>query len=200
VTGCLFHLFWENHETNLSNLRLISCSNVGGEDDCFLVPFKSVVMVVRRMLLVVLLVILVPHFFMKWIPFHEREVNPIKELQADGEVTQIKVGKTVNIDDDRFTVDRVYVTSKQIVITYTFRREPSKFSWSFPTMALKLVMPDGEKLESHGGGSGGTRYGERGSISYSIPTKPASSAKLIYDIYDRYSEIEIPLTDGGAGT
>jgi len=166
-----------------------------------MIQIERVVMIVRRTILLVLIVILVPHYIQKWIPNNDRGINdPIKEVQADGAYTKIYIGKTFNIDEDTFTADDVYVTTKQILVTYTYRVTQNKYAWSFPAMALKLETPDGQKLQSHNSGSSGTIWGERGYISYSLPDKSADYATLIYDQYDRVAKLEIPLIKVGAGT
>jgi hypothetical protein len=158
--------------------------------------------IVRRTLLVVLLVILLPHSIQKWVGDNDRGrgINdPMKELQADGAVTTIPVGRSFRIDDDTFTADAVYVTSKQLMITYTYRAK-EKYAWSFPAMSLQLVTPDGQRLVGHSSGSNGTSWGERGYVSYDLPDPPAAHATLIYDRYDRSARLELPLSKAGDET
>jgi hypothetical protein len=165
-----------------------------------MIQIKRVVMIVRRTILLVLIAILLLHYIQKWTSNNDRGINdPVKLVQADGEFTKIFIGKTINIDEDTFTADDVYVTTKQILVTYTYRSKHNKYTWSFPAMSLKLETPDGQKLESHNAGSSGTTWGERGYISYSLPDKSADYATLIYDQYDRLAKLEIPLIKAGAG-
>ncbi|MBB6730577.1 hypothetical protein [Cohnella zeiphila] len=156
--------------------------------------------VVRRTILVVLVAILLAHYIQRWAQDlgQDRGINdPMKELQADGAVTEIPVGRTVLIDRDRFTADAVYVTQKQIMVTYTYHIKQAKHGWSFPATSLKLVMPDGQQLYGRSSGSHGTSWGERGYIFYGLPNQPADRATLVYDIYDRFAKIELPLAKAG---
>jgi hypothetical protein len=163
--------------------------------------FGRVVMIIRRTILLVLIVILLPHYIQKWPLNNDRGINdPIREVQADGAYTKMTIGKTFKIDEDTFTADEVYVTSKQILVTYTYRVTQNKYAWSFPAMTLKLETPDGQRLVSHNAGSSGTSWGERGYISYSLPDKPVDYATLIYEQYDRFAKLEIPLIKAGVGT
>lgn len=114
----------------------------------------------RRTILVVLVLILMAHHIQNWTCDKDRGMDDtIQALQADGPVTKITVRKCFPIDRDTFTADFVYVTPKQIVVTYAFRAEQKKSVWSFPTMSLKLVTPDGQQLLSHQAGSSGTTWG-----------------------------------------
>jgi hypothetical protein len=167
----------------------------------YMFRIERLVKVVRRTILLVLIVIILQHYVQKWTHNNDRGINdPIKEVQADGAFTKISIGKTFDIDEDTFTADDVYVTSKQILVTYTYRAKHNKYAWSFPAMILKLETPDGQKLESHNAGSSGTTWGERGYISYNLPNKPVDYATLIYEQYDRFAKLEIPLIKAGEGT
>lgn len=161
---------------------------------------NRVLTVIRRTILAVLIVILIPHYIQVLTENSNRGIgDTIKALQADGEVTTIPVEKSFAIDKDTFSVDSVYVTPKQIMVTYKFHTKQKKDVWSFPAMSMKLVMPDGQELLSHSAGSSGTTWGSIGYISFSLPDKPTDSAHLVYDIYDRYGELEIPLAKAGDG-
>ncbi|SFB03558.1 hypothetical protein SAMN05216312_103105 [Cohnella sp. OV330] len=154
----------------------------------------------RRTIFVALILILIPNYIQKWTIDKDRGNNDlIKVLQADGPVTEITVNKSFPIDKDTFTADIVYVTPKQIQVTYTFHTKQKKGVWSFPTMSLKLVTPDGQQLLSHNAGSDGNSSGETGYISFDLPNKPTDRATLIYELYDRYGQIEIPLKKAGEG-
>ncbi|MDG0791274.1 hypothetical protein OMP38_10620 [Cohnella ginsengisoli] len=154
----------------------------------------------RRTILVVLVLILMAHHIQNWTCDKDRGMDDtIQALQADGPVTKITVRKCFPIDRDTFTADFVYVTPKQIVVTYAFRAEQKKSVWSFPTMSLKLVTPDGQQLLSHQAGSSGTTWGETGFVSFNLPNKTAVRATLVYDLYDRHGQIEIPLLKAGEG-
>jgi len=158
--------------------------------------------VLRRTLIVVLLAVLSVHYVRQWNDDSgARGINdPMSELQGEGSVTAIPVGKSFRIDEDLFTADDVYVTSKTILVTYTYRAKQTRNSWSFPGTSLRLVTSDGEQLIGRTSGSNGTSWGSRGYVTYDMPDRPADRAKLVYDIYDRYGEIEIPLAKAGDGT
>jgi hypothetical protein len=166
-----------------------------------MIEIERVVMIVRRTILLVLIAILLLHNIQNWTLNNNRGINdPIKAVQADGAFTKILIGKSFNIDEDTFTADEVYVTTKQILVTYTYRAKQNKYAWSFPAMTLKLETPDGQKLLSHNASFNGTSWGGRGYISYSLPDKSADYATLIYDLYDRFAKLEIPLIKAGVGT
>ncbi len=157
--------------------------------------------VLRRTLIVVLLAVLSVHYVKQWGDSRGRGINdPMSELQGDGPVTAIPVGKSFRIDEDLFTADDFYATSKTMLVTYTYRAKQTRYSWSFPSMSLKLVTPDGEQLIGRSSGSNGTAWGERGYVTYDMPDRPPERVKLVYDVYDRYGEIEIPLAKAGEGT
>ncbi|RUS45363.1 hypothetical protein [Cohnella sp. AR92] len=155
----------------------------------------------RRTILVILILILIPHYVQRWTDDRDRGLDDtIKALQADGTVTAIKVGRSFPIDKDTFTAESVYVTPKQIAIAFTFHTKQKKDVWSFPAVSLKLVMPDGQALDSHDAGVNGTSWGSTGIVSFELPDKAANHATLVYDLYDRYGHVEIPLTKAGEGT
>ncbi|TVY04416.1 DUF4179 domain-containing protein [Cohnella terricola] len=161
----------------------------------------SALTVLRRTIIIFLVIILAAYYIEQWVDSGKRGINdPMKELKADGAVATIPVGKSFAIDNDTFTADAVYVTNKQIMVTYTYRMKQRKVSWSFPEMSLKLITPDGQQLTSHSGGSSGFSWGARGNVSYGLPDHPADRVMLIYDLYDRYGEIELPLPKVGEGT
>jgi hypothetical protein len=156
---------------------------------------------IRRLILVILLVILIPHYIQnETSDWGKGNGDTIKALQKEGAVTTIPVDKSFPIDNDMFTADTVYVTPKQIMVTYEFHTNQKKGVWSFPVMSLKLVMPDGQELTSHNAGSSGTAWGSIGYVSFSLPDKLADRVKLVYEHYDRYREIEIPLGKAGEET
>lgn len=158
------------------------------------------VVLLRRMILAALVLLLAPHYIQKAVNDGGRGINdPIAMVEGDGAVTKITVGTSFPIDADTFTADYVYVTPKQILVAYTFRSHQKKNVWSFPEMSLKLVTPDGQELPSRNGGSHGTPWGERGYVSYELPNKPADRAALVYDLYDRYGRLDIPLAKAGDG-
>jgi len=161
----------------------------------------SAVTIFRRTIIVVLVMILSMHYIQQWADSGRRGINdPMKELEADGAVASIPLGKSFAIDNDTFTADAVYATSKQILVTYTYRAKQRKVSWSFPEMSLKLVTPDGQELTGHSGGSSGTSWGERGYVSFDLPELPADRATLVYDLYDRHAQLELPLPQAGEGS
>jgi hypothetical protein len=161
-----------------------------------MIRINRLFMIVRRTLLVILLLILLPYYIQDWLPSSRGINDPIKAVSADGEFTKMKIGKTMNIDDSKFTVDEVYVTTEHILLTYTYHSN-QKNSWSFPAMTLKLETSDGQSLESHSSGSHSTSWGERGHIWYDAPNKAVDSATIIYDHFDRHFTLEIPLMKGG---
>lgn len=138
---------------------------------------------------------MLPHFVLKWINDGSRGINdPLAEVKADGTYATLNIGKTMTIDRDTVTVDKVYVTEKRIMVTYTYRNHHGRRAWSFPGMSLKLETQDGQQLQSHDAGSSGKSWGERGYVSYDLPKQPADTATLVYDMYDRYAKLDIPLT------
>lgn len=155
--------------------------------------------VLRRTLIVVLLAVLTVHYVRQWDDDSGvRGINdPMSELQGDGSVTAIPIGMSFRIDEDLLTADDVYVTSKTILLTYTYRAKRTRYSWSFPSMSLKLVTPNGEQLIGRSAGSNGTSWGSRGYVTYDMPDRRPNRVKLVYDVYDRYGEIEIPLAKAG---
>ncbi|MGO4106427.1 hypothetical protein [Paenibacillus sp. YAF4_2] len=160
-----------------------------------MIRINRLFMIVRRTLLVILLLILLLYYIQDWLS-SSREINdPIKAVSADGEFTKLEIGKTMKIDNSKFTVDEVYVTTEHILLTYTYRSNPRN-SWSFPSMTLKLETPDGQDLESHSAGSHGTSWGGRGYIWFDVPEHTVESATIIYDHYDRHFTLEIPLVKG----
>ncbi|PWW04749.1 hypothetical protein DFQ01_10630 [Paenibacillus cellulosilyticus] len=155
----------------------------------------------RRFILAALVIILIVHYISKVTNDWDRgNGDTIASLQADGEVVAISIDKSFPIDNDTFTANAVYVTPKQIMVTYEFHSKQTKGVWTFPAMSLKLITPDGQELLSHSAGSNGTTWGSIGYISFDVPDKPVGSAKLVYDIYGRYGELEIPLVKAGDGT
>ncbi|MFD2329368.1 hypothetical protein ACFSR7_08960 [Cohnella sp. GCM10020058] len=158
------------------------------------------VYVFRRIILVGLALLFIMIYIQHWINDKGRGINDtINMLQADGPVTEVTVDKSFPIDRDTFTADSVYVTPKQIVVTYAFHVKQKKSVWSFPTTSLKLVTPEGEQLLSHSSGSHGTSWGQTGYISFDLPQKPTDRATLVYEFYDRSGQIEIPLKKAGEG-
>ncbi|MFC5405907.1 hypothetical protein [Cohnella soli] len=151
---------------------------------------------IRRTIIVLLGFMLIMHFSDQW-KNDRRGINaPLSELKGDGPVTKIKVGRSFNVDEDTFTVDEVYLSSQTVLITYSYRsRSISK--WSFPAMSLKLIMPAGRQWSPGGGGSSGMNDGQRGYITFDHTGALPSTAKLVYDLYDRHAELELPLTKAG---
>ncbi|EFM12501.1 hypothetical protein PaecuDRAFT_0012 [Paenibacillus curdlanolyticus YK9] len=161
----------------------------------------STITIIRRVLLVVLILLLLPHYIGRWSTNKGWGINdPLQALKADGGImTEIPIGQSFKIDDDTFTAETVYVTSKQILMTYTYRVKQTHNAWSFPAMSLKLVTPDGQQLDSRDAGSHGTSSGSRGYIAYSLPDLPVDHATIVYDWYDRKAQLDISLVKAGEG-
>src|SRR3569832_421591 len=100
---------------------------------------------IRRVLLVVFILLLLPHYIERLNVNKGWGINdPLQVLQADGGITEIPIGQSIKIDEDTFTADTVYITSKLIMMTYTYRVEQTRNARSLSAMSLKLVTPAGE--------------------------------------------------------
>ncbi|SFJ69364.1 hypothetical protein SAMN02799624_05530 [Paenibacillus sp. UNC496MF] len=160
---------------------------------------RRVLAIVRRTLLVFLALVLLPYYIERWTQERGRGINdPMEAVHADGTYMRIPVGRPMAIDEDTFTVDEVYVDDEHILVTYTYRSTITRNSWSLPTTAFKLRLPDGQLLENHESGSSGFPGGQRGYLWYDAPKTPATRATLFYELYDRKAELDIPLAEGGA--
>ncbi|BBI34251.1 DUF5643 domain-containing protein [Cohnella abietis] len=150
--------------------------------------------VIRRLIIVVFAIILIPKAI-EYIPQSDKGgPDNIKALAQDGPVTQYEINKSFEIDKDKFTVDTLFVTPKQVVIHYTYRtKEPS--GWSFPSSAIKLFESNGEELVMDSSGNDGRPWGSTGLIYYSALKNTSSSLSLKYEWYDRQATLDLPLID-----
>ncbi|GMK37370.1 hypothetical protein PCCS19_04230 [Paenibacillus sp. CCS19] len=161
---------------------------------------SQLIVALRRTILIILIVLLIPHYIQKLTNDRDRGMgDTIYTLKDDGPVSKLPVHQSFKIDNDTVTVDTVYVTPKQIMVTYTYRTKQTKNVWSFPDMSLVLVMPDGQRLMSHNAGSNGTSWGSYSYVSFDLPDSMTDHADLVYDRYDRHAELQIPLSKAGDG-
>ncbi|MEC0091150.1 hypothetical protein [Paenibacillus macquariensis] len=75
----------------------------------------SAVTAFRRLIIVIFGILLIPQA-MNLIPSDYGDKANIKLLQEDGPVTTYVIDKKMDMDGDVFTVEDIYITSKQVVL------------------------------------------------------------------------------------
>jgi hypothetical protein len=152
--------------------------------------------VIRRLIIVIYGILLIPAA-LSLFPSNTGKES-IKLLQQDGPVNKYEINKKMVFDGDVFTVKELYVSSKQVVLHYSIRKQVPE-GWSFSQSALKLMTSNGEELMQHSSGSHISPWSENGYINYSYSgmKQPIASLSLTFDLYDRYASLQIPLVKDG---
>jgi hypothetical protein len=151
--------------------------------------------VIRRVIIVIFGILLIPQAI-ALIPGEDNDKAELQALEKDGPVSVYETNAVMNIDQDVFTVNEVYITPKQIVLHYTLHKaEPG--GWSFPNSAVKLIGPNGEELFQRSAGSSGKPWGAVGTLYFDAIKGSYKNLKVKYDLYDRQAAVNIPLVQEG---
>ncbi|WP_239616758.1 hypothetical protein [Cohnella mopanensis] len=160
-----------------------------------MIRVKLAATIIRRIIIIVFAILLLPRI-LTLIPDNRGDKENIKALEKDGPVVKYDIHQSMLLDQDRFTVNEIYSTPKQVVLRYTYRPKGTA-GWSLPENAFKLYDSSGNELRYSGSSSSGTPWGSTGFINYSALIEPTTSMRLVYDWYDRNIELTFPIQKEG---